>query len=503
MSRTEVFQSVQMEIEFSHITMSFGANDVLHDVSFKVPSGRIFALLGENGAGKSTLMNLLGGSIRPVGGEIFLDGRRTAFRSPNDSIASGIAFIHQELSPVNDLRVYENIFLGRELRRGFGLLDRASMRMEARRILEQLQVDVDENCFMRDLDASHKQIVEISRALLCKARVIIMDEPTTSLAEHEIERLFELVRHLSGQGVSIIFISHKLNEVKELCTDFAVLRNGALVATGAMADVTAADLSELIVGHALAIMTREKPHDYGRELLRVEGLSRQGEFHDVGFSVRAGEILGFTGLLGDGRSELFRTVFGENGPYGGRIWVDGCLYHAHGAAKAVAQGIGYVPSNRKENAVVPDLSVLSNGTLATLREFRRLCFIDKQAQTKAFLVHAEAFRIKFADQGDLIGTLSGGNQQKVILARWLGMNPKILVLDNPTQGVDIGAKQEIYEIIRQVAASNVAVVVLSGEGQEIVRLCHRAIVMYHGVVAGELQGDGLTESNIMKLATGA
>ena len=492
-----------MKIEFDHIFKSFGKTEVLHDVSFTVQDGQILALLGENGAGKSTLMNILGGLFPPVSGQVLIDGQPVQLHSPNDSIEHGIAFIHQELSPVNDLRVYENMFLGREERNAFGWLNRESMRAQARKILDSLGIAIDEQSYMRDLGASHKQIVEISRALLCEAKTIIMDEPTTSLAEHEIDLLFELVRKLSAQGVNIIFISHKLNEVKTLCTHYVVLRNGWKVAEGDMKDVETQTLSELIVGRELAHMQKAEPQKHEKEILRVENLSRGKDFQNISFTAKAGEILGFTGLLGDGRSELFRSIFGDTSDYTGDIFLNGEKYHAKSTTAALKKRIAYVPSNRKENAIIPDLSVKTNGTLATLKRYCKFFLLQNAPQHDDFATHAADFRIKYADENDLITTLSGGNQQKVILARWINTKPQVLILDNPTQGVDIGAKQEIYEIVKKIAQSGVAIIVLSGEGQEIVRLCERTLVMFHGKIAGELSGDALNEQEIMKLATGA
>ncbi len=493
-----------MIVSFEHICKNFGSTEVLHDVSLSVSGGQILALLGENGAGKSTLMNILGGLFPPSSGRILLDGVPVKFRSPEDSIRHGIAFIHQELNPVNDLRVYENIYLGRELRGRLGFLKRKAMASRAREILgTMLGTDIDEQAFMRTLGASQKQIVEIARALLCEAKIIIMDEPTTSLAGHEIDMIFNVVRTLRSQGVGIIFISHKLNEVTALCTDMVVLRNGAVVASGPMAGTDAEALSEAIVGHELSQMRRSTPGAYGDVVLACEGLSLPGVFSDVSFQVRSGEILGITGLLGDGRSEVFRCLFGDIRGYKGRVTLCGKPYRGKTPKSAVSHGMAYVPSNRKENAIVPDLSVLNNGTLATLRQYCRWGLVCRRLQHSAFQDMGGDFHIKYHREDDMITTLSGGNQQKVILTRWLNAHPRVLILDNPTQGVDIGAKQEIYDIIRKIAGEGVAVVVLSGEGQEILRLCERALVMVHGRIAGELSGDALTESAIMALATGA
>lgn len=492
-----------MRIDFDKISHSFGKNRVLHQISLEIPSGSILGLLGENGAGKSTLMNLLGGLLRVQEGRILLDGAPVVLRSPANSIAHGIAFIHQELNPINDLCVYENIFLGNELHNRLGILRRDAMRKEAETLLASLGMTFSADTMMRELDAGHKQIVEIARALHNNARVLIMDEPTTSLTEQEVSCLFQVVRALSEKGVSIIFISHKLNEVKELCHNYAVLRNGTLVEQGKMAEKEVADLSEAIVGHELSHWQKAKNTAQSQEILRAEGLSHLPDFQDIHFTVHKGEILGFTGLLGDGRSEIFRCVFGDIPRHDGKLFLNGKPYHARKTADAIRNGIAYVPSNRKENAIVPDLSILTNGTLATLRKHRRFGLLQRKSQLEEFLQKAGEFHTKYADVEDLITSLSGGNQQKVVLTRWLNTHPQLLILDNPTQGVDIGARQEIYDIIQDIAAAGVAVVVLSGDGQEITRLCQRAVVLYHGRLAGELSGDNLNEQNIMALATGA
>lgn len=492
-----------MHVAFDHVSFSYGVVEVLHDVSFDVPEGRILAVLGENGAGKSTLMNILGGLIRPARGELLIDGAPARFRSPEESIARGIAFIHQELSPVNDLRVYENMFLGRELRRG-AFLDRGAMRRTAAEIMRQIGIDIDADSEMGGLDASRKQLAEIARALLCDAKCLIMDEPTTSLAEPEIERLFGIVRRLASQGVTILFISHKLREVKELCDSYVVMNNGRLVASGEMADATTVELSRLIVGRDMA-EKNGAPFSAapGKELLRVDGLSHGRDFSGISFTLHAGEILGFTGLLGDGRSEIFRAVSGDIPDAAGEMSLHGRPFHPADTREALAMGVAYLPGNRKENAVLPDLSIVDNGTLATLRRYcGRLLLLRRKAQRAEFEGDAREFHIKYADAGDPITTLSGGNQQKVILSRWLNARPSVLILDNPTQGVDVGAKQEIHGIIRGIAASGVGVAVLSGEGQEIAALCTRAIVLFHGHIAGELSGGAITEQAIMRLATG-
>ena len=482
--------------------MTFGANQVLHDVSMSIPHGAIFALLGENGAGKSTLMNLLGGVLSPVAGKILLDGTPVHFSTPKAAMQHGIGFIHQELSPVNDLMVYENVFLGREKRLGWLRLDRDGMRRDVRNILTQLQVDIDETAMMSSLDASQKQMVAIVKALLFKAQVLIMDEPTTSLSFHETERFFELVKKLSTEnGVSVIFISHKLNEIKALCTDYAVLRNGCLVASGKISDVTVSSLSELIVGRELSSWERSAvPVESGAVVFKAHNLTWNRKFQNVSFEVHAGEILGFTGLLGGGHKEVFQCIFGDVRACKGELFLDGKPFYAKNPAKAMSAGVAYVPGNRKENAILPDMNVLENGTLAMLSSLSSMGIIRGDMQKTAFYENVGPFRLKCDNPYASISSLSGGNQQKVILARCLSTKPKILILDNPTQGVDIGAKQEIYESIRKIASAGAAVIVISGEGQEIQRVCHRAIVMSHGNIVGELCGEDLREESLMKLA---
>jgi ribose transport system ATP-binding protein len=492
-----------MNIEMRGIRKSFGANDVLRDVDFSLGAGEICALLGENGAGKSTLMNILGGVIRADSGEIFIDGRRAEFSAPADSLASGIAFIHQELNLINDLPVYENMFIGREPRGRFGALDHGHMLRETERILGVMGMDLDPRAMVRSLDASYKQIVETARAILTNASVIIMDEPTSSLTGPEIERVFAIIRNLASRGVGIVFISHKLREVTSLCSRYVVLRDGRAVAGGDVSGVTTDDLARHMVGHSVRTGSLKRAGTASREILRAEKLTDAKNFWDVGFTARAGEILGVTGLLGDGRSELFLSIFGAGGGYGGQVYIDGHPVKLESTTQALGHGVAYLPRNRKENGVIKDMNILENGSIAVWPMISRFGFIDMRRQGEMFASQAAALRIKMDGPGAPITSLSGGNQQKVILSRWLSANPKALILDNPTQGVDVGAKEEIYDIILRLADGGVAVIVLSGEAPEIIRVCDRAIVMYHGRVAGSVEGGAMNEHEIMRLATGA
>lgn len=485
------------------INKSFGANNVLQDVDFKLATGEICALLGENGAGKSTLMNILGGVLPADSGSISLDGQVRHFTSPVDSLDAGIGFIHQELNLINDLTIYENMFLTHLPKKG-SFLDTRYMQEKTLALFQRMNIELDPCALVRTLDASYKQIVEICRALMQDASIIIMDEPTTSLTEPEIQRVFSMMRTLKEQGVGIIFISHKLGEVMEICDRFTVLRDGQMVAEGKVADTTPAKLAAYMVGHDVKSDSSRELCRYGEEMLRLENLSDGVHFHDISLSVRQGEVLGVTGLLGDGRSELFQTVFGamNGGRYTGKIFLSGKEVHMHNTHQALDCGLAYLPRNRKENAILKDMSILDNGSIVYLPKLKKRGFIDFARQERLFAQQVDELRIKMGDRKDRITSLSGGNQQKVVLAKWLISDPKVLILDNPTQGVDVGAKEEIYTIIRRLAAAGVAIVVLSSEAQEIMRVCDRSLVLFHGRQVGEVSGEEMNEHNIMLLATG-
>jgi len=492
-----------MNVEMRGIWKAFGANVVLKDVAFSLKGGEICALIGENGAGKSTMMNILGGVLPADAGELLLDGKPVVFHTPAESLGAGIGFIHQELNLINDLAVYENMFIGRELKQKNGLLDAQRMIQETQAVFDKLDLDMDPKTMVRNLDASYKQIVEIARALMMNASIIIMDEPTSSLTVPEIERVFEMMRVLKGHGVGIIFISHKLKEVMQICDRYTVLRDGKKVAEGAVSDVTTDDLARFMVGHDIRTMALQRERDTAHEVLRADGLTDRKNFRDISFSVRAGEVLGITGLLGDGRSELFQAIIGAGSDYSGQIYYEGQPLKVRNTTQAVDYGIGYLPRNRKENGIIKDLNILENGSVVTWPRLAKFGFINRQRQNREFDEQVKGLQIKLERKTDLITNLSGGNQQKVVLAKWLSTHPRLLILDNPTQGVDVGAKEEIYDIILDLADEGVAIIVLSSEALEIIRVCDRALVMYHGALQGEVSGEKMNEHDIMRLATGA
>lgn len=491
-----------MKVEMKNIIKEFGSNRVLKDVSYDIEGGEICALIGENGAGKSTLMNILGGVVDMDSGEIYLDDKKVDFQTPAESLESGIAFIHQELNLINDLPIYENMFLGREIKDRFGRLNLEEMISKTEDIFQEIGIELNPKTMVGDLDASYKQIVEICRAIMMNASIIIMDEPTTSLTDSEIQRVFKMMKRLKNREVGIIFISHKLNEVMEICDSYVVLRDGHLVARGKVEDVTTDDLARFMVGYDVRTEQLYRNKNIGEEVLRVEDLTHEYAYSNINFSIKGGEILGVTGLLGDGRSELFQSIFGADSTYSGRIYVEGKEIEISSTVQALNIGIGYLPRNRKENAIIKDMNIIENASIVTWPKFSRFGIINKAKHNEIFDKHIKGLKIKLGNRIDNINSLSGGNQQKVVLSKWLSANPKLLILDNPTQGVDVGAKEDIYDIVLSLAEKGIAIVVLSSEANEIIRLCDRAIVMYHGKIQGEVSGDRMNEHDIMRLATG-
>ncbi len=489
-------------VEMISIEKSFGTNKILHGVNFALKKGSIHALLGENGTGKTTLMNILGGVHCSDSGKILVDGQEIQMSNPTVAEKQGIAFIHQELTLINDLTVFENLFLGRECKKGI-TLDKKLMCEMSSKILTRMEINLNPQTKVSELNASYKQVIEIARALMENAKVIIMDEPTTSLTDVEIEHIFKIMRSLKEQGVSFVFISHKLNEVVKICDDYTVMRDGYVVANGQVDETVSENfLAKHMVGKELSYDDLYRPRQLGEVVLETKGLSREREFENVDFNIRKGEIVGVTGLLGDGRSELFATIFGCNQQYTGEIYVGGKLETMKSTSKAQSLGISYVPRNRKENGIIKDLSVADNMSVSILHKLRKLCFVDRKKENASNQRYVKDLNIKVRDMDDLITSLSGGNQQKAVLAKALGSNPQIIILDNPTQGVDVGAKLEIYNIIMKLAETGVSFVVLSSEAQEILMLCDRVYVMYHGQMRVELNRCEAKQDNIMVVATG-
>ena len=493
---------MSMAVEMKAIQKSFGANYVLKEVDFSVEKGSIHALLGENGAGKSTLVNILANVVPKDAGTIFIEGEEVEPSVNAKLIESKVAFIHQELSLVNDLNIFENLFLGHELKTG-PFLDKKTMEKKTEEVLARMGVDIKPTAMVSDLNPSYKQVVEIARALLKDTQIIIMDEPTASLTDVEIERIFEVMKTLREQGVSLIFISHKLNEVIEVCDSYTVLRDGELVASGKVdASTTERSLSAYMVGKEVSGEDIYRAREVGDIVLEIKNLSKDREYKDVSLYLRRGEILGVTGLLGDGRTELFASVYGVNWPYDGQILVDGRPVKMRTSSTAKRNKISYVPKNRKENGIVPDLIIKENMTLPIMQENSVAGFVHNKKLNQITSSYVDKLEIKVSDVKNLITSLSGGNQQKVVLSKALSTDPEVLILDNPTQGVDIGAKMEIYRQIVSLAEQGYSFVVLSNEFPELQKTCDRVYVMFEGELRHEFSRDEMTEENIMFVATG-
>lgn len=487
----------------NNIEKSFNGVSVLKKVTLQVNHGEIHALLGENGAGKSTLMNILGGVHQPDGGTITVNGIDAKMTNPRVSQGHGISFIHQELNVVSDLRVYENMFLGSELLNKIGFLKVDEMCNKTREILSKLGVDIDPKEYVRNLDTSYKQLIEISKALLHKSTLIIMDEPTSSLAEHEVERLFELMKSLKKSGVSIIYISHKLKEIQQVCDRYTVLRDGEVVGMGSMENENLDTITKLMVGKSISEERFVQEHQFGPVLLEVNNLTSPGLYKNINFTVRKGEVVGFTGLAGDGRTELFESLFGYRNKYTGEIKINNQLVKIDHPYKAVKAGIGFIPKDRKENAIIKDLSVMHNMSLSSMGHIEKFGYIQEKAELEKFHYYKEKLNIKVHNPRITIDKLSGGNQQKVIIAKWLEVNTDIIIFDNPTQGIDVGAKREIYQHIVSLAEQGKAVIILSSEAPEVLKICHNINVMYQGEIIARFTGEEAKEDEIMSYATGS
>ncbi|AIF53002.1 sugar ABC transporter ATP-binding protein [Pelosinus sp. UFO1] len=489
-------------LQMGNIKKAFNTVTVLKGVTLELKKGEIHALLGENGAGKSTLMNILGGVIKKDEGHISIGGEKAEITSPSDAKRLGISFIHQELNLINDLKVYENLFLGTEKQTSFGLLDKKFMVKATKAVLQKIDPSISAHEYIQDMDNSRKQTVEIARALLADAKIIIMDEPTTSLSEQEIDRLFSVMRSLKKAGVGIIFISHKLKEVLTICDTYTVLRDGVVTGNGAICMAGEEDLARLMVGKDVLHLEYYIPAELGEPLLAVKNLTRERSFRNINFMLQKGEIIGFTGLLGDGRSELFECIFGCSVPDSGQVFVKGQEKHIKSPGEALAAGIGLVPRNRKENAIIKDLSVMQNLTISSLGKVIEHGLINEKREKEKCKEYVKQLNIKVSDINAPITSLSGGNQQKVILGKWIEVGADIIILDNPTQGVDIGAKSEIYQMIVKLARAGKGIIVLSAELPEIMKVCDRVFVMYHGEIRGELDRNEMGEEQIMMLSTG-
>ena len=485
-------------LQASGVHKAFGGVPALHDVAFTLQRGEVVALVGENGAGKSTLMKVLAGVHRPDAGTVAIDGEPVVLRSPREALGRGVALIHQELELCDNLTVAGALFLGAELRRGPFLRSRA-MEAATRPWLARLGLDVAPHTPVADLSPGQKQLLEIARALRAEARILIMDEPTSSLTQGEVERLFAVVRECKAQGKGVVYITHRLGEVRAIADRLVGLRDGKNSGELTAAEATHERIVALMVGRALTKAART-PHAPGAEVLRVQGLRTQAHpQHPVGFSVREREVVGIAGLLGAGRSELLRALFGADRMVAGTIEVAGVKLAAHGPAAAAAAGLVLLPEDRKNQGVVLGMSVAQNLSLPTLS--RRSRWLDRRYERDLAVRSIAELQIATSGPGQITGTLSGGNQQKVVLGKWLAAAPKVLLLDEPTRGVDVGARAEIYARLHELAAQGLAIVFVSSELEEVLQLADRVLVLRQGAITAELPRSRMTEQAIMLAAT--
>ncbi|WP_245966915.1 sugar ABC transporter ATP-binding protein [Sphaerisporangium album] len=489
-------------LALSDVSKSFGAVRALRGVSLKLEAGEAHALAGENGAGKSTLVKILSGVHRPDTGQILLNGSPVTFGGPADARHAGVAVIYQEPTLFPDLSIVENIFMGRQPRTRFGRIDRAAMAEQTGRLFAGLGVELDPEQAARGLSIADQQLVEIAKALSRDAKVLIMDEPTAALSGNEVARLFGVVKALREQGCAVLFISHRLDEIFELCQRVTTLRDGTPVAEDLIADITPDDLVRRMVGRDLDALYPKQDGVPGEVALEVHRLTREGVFTDVSFRVRRGEIVALAGLVGAGRTEVVRAIFGIDRQDAGWVEVGGRRLRPASPTAAMAAGLALVPEDRRQQGLVMDLSIDRNIALAGLAEVRRGPLISRAAEHARAQDWAVRLRLKFARLSDPVGVLSGGNQQKVVLAKWLARKPSVLIVDEPTRGIDVGTKAEVHRLLSELAVGGMAVLMVSSELPEVLGMADRVLVMHEGRLVAELPRASATEESVMSAATG-
>lgn len=488
-------------LQMKDICKSFPGVKALDGACLNAYKGRVMALMGENGAGKSTLMKIMTGIYTKDSGTIFYRGNKVAFKGTKDSQESGIAIIHQELNLIQHMNITENIFLGRELTNSFGKIDWTLMHEEARSILSLLNVEDSEKTLIKDLTIGKMQMVEIAKALSQNAKLIVMDEPTDALTDKETESLFKVIKELTSEGKSIIYISHRLKEIPAICDDITILRDGKFISEAEVKDIDENYIIEKMVGRTLSEQFPNVSVTPGAEVLRVENLC--GKYvKNSSFTLKQGEILGIAGLMGAGRSELVKTIYGYYKKFSGKVFIEGKEVFIDSPESGVNHGIAYVSEDRKGDGLVLGLSVKENMTLSSLKFFSSRLGLNKNAENKSVDEYIRKFGVKTPSPNQIIKNLSGGNQQKVAIAKALLTNPKILILDEPTRGVDVGAKKEIYDVINELKKKGLSIIMISSEMPEVMGLSDRIMVIHEHKISGTLSKDEFTQEKIMRYAVG-
>ncbi|WP_430610274.1 sugar ABC transporter ATP-binding protein [Enterococcus sp. DIV0876] len=492
-----------MQIEMMNIEKSFGHNRVLKDVSLQLYPGEIHALMGENGAGKSTLMNILTGLHQKDHGKIVIDGVEKTFKDPKEAEEAGVNFIHQEMNNWEQMTVLENLFLNREIKTKLGFLDTKAMANQAQLIFEQLGIQIPLQKDVDDLSVGQQQMIEITKALMTEAKVLIMDEPTAALSDNEINNLFAIIQRLKEKGTAIVYISHRMEEIFKISDKITVMRDGLSIDTKETKDTNMEEVVKKMVGRALSDYYPKKEAVIGEVVFEVKNMTAASHvFKDIDFSVRAGEILGFSGLMGAGRTEVMRSIFGLDKIESGNFFIDGKEVFPSSPSKAIENGIGFLTENRKTEGLILDFPIIDNISLPSIDQFSKKGFVDSQTERSFVDLMIERLRIKTMSAKDIVGELSGGNQQKVVLAKWIGVGPKVLILDEPTRGVDVGAKREIYQLMNELAERGIAILMVSSDLPEVLGVSDRIIILHEGRIAGELSREDATQEAIMTYATG-
>lgn len=485
------------------ISKSFSANKVLENVEFTILQGEVHALMGENGAGKSTLMKIMTGIYERDAGTIFLNGKEVHFKNAKEAEKAGIAVIHQELNIIPHLTVAENMFLGKELTVGkFGITRDKEMRNKTREYLNRLGIDIDPTLEAGQLSVGQQQMIEIARAVAAKTEVLVMDEPTAALTDREIEALFKVISSLKNEGVGIVYISHRMEEIFAICDRISVLRDGQFIGVKEIANTSFDEIVKMMVGRQLGDRYPERDTKIGPERLKVEGLTSKGSFENISFTVNQGEILGVAGLMGAGRTEIMEAIFGFRPIQDGNISIDGKVMSIRNPYDAIREGIGFITEDRKSKGLVLDLSVRENFSLTNLRKISNKSIISKAEEWGFADEMIKKLRVKTSGREQTVKSLSGGNQQKVVIGKWLGINPKILILDEPTRGVDVGAKKEIYQLMNELTKQGVAIIMVSSELPEILGMSDRVLVIHEGKISAVIDKAKADQEIIMQAATG-
>lgn len=490
-----------MKIDMRNISKSFGTNKVLEKIDLELQSGQIHALMGENGAGKSTLMNILTGLFPASTGTIYIDGEERTFSNPQEAEEFGISFIHQEMNTWPEMTVLENLFLGREIKTTFGLLNQKLMRQKALEAFKRLGITIPLDIPIGNLSVGQQQMIEIAKSLLNQLSILVMDEPTAALTDRETENLFRVIRSLKQEGVGVVYISHRMEEIFKITDFVTVMRDGVIVDTKETSLTNSDELVKKMVGRKLEDYYPEKHSKIGPVAFEVSNLCGDN-FEDVSFYVRKGEILGFSGLMGAGRTEVMRTIFGIDKKKSGKVKIDDQEITITSPSQAIKQGIGFLTENRKDEGLILDFNIKDNMTLPSTKDFSKHGFFDEKTSTTFVQQLINRLYIKSGRPDLEVGNLSGGNQQKVVLAKWIGIAPKVLILDEPTRGVDVGAKREIYQLMNELADRGVPIVMVSSDLPEILGVSDRIMVMHEGRISGELSRKEADQEKVMQLATG-